>query len=335
MKFFKWVLWLIVIFFIGGLFYWALFVPKEEVSKRIYKTIKEQERRADLFFKKVSFEEVSEGIKYWQLEAQTAMVNKSTQLATLQTVKGTFFKKGKPVLKFHCPAAMWDMRKKEIYLDQPLGYDALFERKISSLLTSIKTQPYSIFNLPQIYQKGAGFWFQAKNLSWKLSDQKLLCTGGILLNKGEVTGYAQELEGDVALERILLRGSPKIVISNPTSFPITLEADAIEVLSRDNLIHALGQPRARWQTAEISTLILTYKQDEKTIELEKNVVIKYNDIRAQGDNAYYSVDTQEVKLSGNAFAKQGENKLTGNQVLVSLKDQKISLLGKGQVTIEE
>jgi len=333
MRFFKSALWAIIIFFIIGLFYWALFVPKEEISERIYKTIKEQERRADLFFKKVSFEEVSEGIKYWQLQAQTAMINKSTQIATLQKVDGTFFSMGRPTLKFRCPAAMWDMKKKEIYLDQPVGFDALLERKISSFLATIKTQP--LFNLPQLYQKGTGFWFRARNLSWKLSDQKILCTGEILLNKGEIIGYAQELEGDVALEKVLLRGSPKIMLSVPASSPITLEAEAFEILSKENIIRALGRAQARWQKAEVVTQNLSYEQIGKIIRLEKNVKIKYNDIQAQGDRGDYLIERQEVKLSGNAEAEQGDNRLTGNQVLVSLKDQKISLLGKGQVIIGE
>src|SRR3989338_1608931 len=150
-----------------GVFYWALFLPKDDISQRIYRTLKEQETRADLAFKKVSFEESTEGLKFWQLEAESAVVNKSTGLATLKNTRGIFFKNGKPVLKFRSPAALWDMAKKEIYLDKPLGYDVNAERQINTLVKTIQAAPASIFNLPALYKKGLGYWFQAKNLSWK------------------------------------------------------------------------------------------------------------------------------------------------------------------------
>jgi lipopolysaccharide export system protein LptA len=125
------------------------------------------------------------------------------------------------------------------------------------------------------------------------------------------------------------------MLSVPASSPITLEAEAFEILSKENIIRALGRAQARWQKAEVVTQNLSYEQVGKIIRLEKNVKIKYNDIQAQGDRGDYLIERQEVKLSGNAEAEQGDNRLTGNQVLVSLKDQKISLLGKGQVIIGE
>ena len=85
------------------------------------------------------------------------------------------------------------MKKKEIYLDKPFGYDISIEKKALALFRSLKNNPLSLFNLPQIYQQQPGYWFQAKNLSWKLADQLLVCSGGIVLNKREVTGYAEKL----------------------------------------------------------------------------------------------------------------------------------------------
>ncbi|MGB9613177.1 MAG: LPS export ABC transporter periplasmic protein LptC, partial [Candidatus Margulisiibacteriota bacterium] len=307
MKLTRLVFLLLVIAFITYLFYWALFLPKEDVSQRIYKTMKEQERRADFFFKKVSFEEISEGIKYWQLSAQTAVVNKNTGIATLQNAEGTFFKKGRPTLKFRSPAALWDMKKKEIYLDKPVGYDLVLERKISTLLKTAKTQPLSIFNLPQLYKKELGFWFQARNLSWKLSDQKLLCSGGILVNKGEIAGYAEELEADVALEKILLKGHPKIMLAVEKSMPITLEADTFEIIGDQDLLWAKGTPKISWSEAEIISNQIEYRQAQKIIDLQKQVKIKYKDIWAWSDSARYLVEKQEIELKGNASAKQGAN----------------------------
>ena len=326
---------LVFLAFLIGIFLWALFAPKEDVSNRIYKTLKEQEKRADLSFKDVTFEEVVAGVKYWQLSAQSALVNKSTQVASLKDAKGTFFKKGKAVLRFRSPAALWDMKEKEILLDQPLGYDVKLERKISSLLKTLKKSNLSIFNLPQIYKKGLGYWFRAKNLSWKLAHQKLICTGGIVLNKGEVTGYSEKLEGDVALESVVLEGNPRIVIRMSGSSPITLEADLFEVISSEDIIYARGEPKIFWEDAEVLANNLKYIQNHKILELSGEVKISYKDIQAWGNSARYLTDSNKVILEGEAHALQGENKLSGEKVSVSLKDKKIAILGKGKVVITE
>ncbi|MFH1684078.1 MAG: LptA/OstA family protein [Candidatus Margulisiibacteriota bacterium] len=321
--------------FIAGIFYWALFSPKEEISERIYKTLKEQEKRADLMFKDVTFEEVVSGIKYWQLKANSATVNKTTQIATLKDAHGTFFKKGKAVLRFRSPAALWDMKDKEILLDNPLGYDVKLDRKISSLLKTLKKSRFSMFNLPKLYKNGLGYWFQANNLSWKLADQKLICTGGIMLNKGEVTGYAEKLQSDVALERIILEGKPKITIAPNNTSPITLEAEVFEVISEEDIILARGNPKIIWEEAKVSANNIKYLQRKEVLELSEKVFIDYGDIRAWGDSADYLTLEQKIIIEGKASAVQGDNKLSGEKVMVSLKNKKISVVGKGKVVITE
>jgi len=321
--------------FLIGIFYWALFSPKEDVSERIYKTLQEQEKRADLSFKDVSFEEVEAGVKYWQLKARSAMVNKSTGIATLKESTGEFFKKGRSVLRFRSPAALWDMKKKEIFLDKPLGYDVNLERKINDLVAALKRSKYSVFNLPRLYKKDFGYWFQANNLSWKLADQKLICSGGIVLNKGEVTGYSDKLEGDVGLESVILQGDPKLVISPPNMTPVTLEAEVFEIISQENIIYARGNTKIFWEDARITSARLKYLQANEALELEGPVNILYLDIRAWGDSAKYLLADNKIVLTGAARAIQGENKLSGASVNVSLKDRKISVLGKGRVVITE
>ncbi len=321
--------------FAAWIFYWALFAPKEDVSQRIYKTLKEQEKRADLSFKKVSFEEVSAGEKFWQLVADTAVVNKNAGIATLQNTNGTFYKNGRAVLKFRSPAALWDMKKKEIYLDKPLGYDALYERQILSLLKTLRARPQSVFTLPREYKKGLGYWFQARNLSWKLADELLLCTGGIVLNKGEITGYADSLKGDVEFNRVVMDGSPRVILAPRNAAPVTLEADAFEISSPQDLLSARGNPVITWKEAKVRSDSARYLQREKKIELAGSVRVNYRDILASGSAANYFVDREEVVLTGNARATQGENNLSSDNVMVSLKDQKISLLGKSKVVITE
>jgi len=335
MRVFKLLFFLVLIIFVGSLLYWSVFTPKEDVSQRIYKTLKEQEKRADLFFKQVSFEEVASGIKYWKLLAETAMVNKSTGIATLQKAEGTFFKKGKAVLKFRSPAAMWDMKKKEIYLDKPLGYDILLERKISSLIKTIGKEPSSIFNFPKIFRAGEGYWFQANNLSWKLADEQLICTGGIVLHKGEVTGNSETLRGDVALEKVSLEGNPRITIRSGKIAPVTVEADAFEVLNSQDTIYAQGNPRVTWEDSKVTSEKAKYIQADSKLALDGSVKVDYKDIQASGNSASYFTESQQIMLEGNAQAQQGQNQLSGEKVMVSLKDRKIYLLGKSRVTITE
>lgn len=329
------ILLIVFLVFIAGIFYWAIFSPKEDISERIQKTLKEQEKRADLTFKDVSFEEIVSGVKYWKLTAKVAMVNKSTDIATLRNSKGTFYKKGKAVLRFISPAALWDMRKKEIFMDKPLGYDIKLENKIASLLKKIKKSNQSIFTLPGLYEKGPGYWFKAKNCSWKFADQKLLCTGGIIINKGEVTGYSESLQADVALENIFLKGDPRVVIKPKNSSPITIEADVFEVISVEDTIIAYGNPKILWGDAEIVSTNIKYLQREKLLELSGWVQVKYNDIRAWGKSAKYYAEKQKIVLEGDAGAVQADNRFSGKKIQVSFKDQKISILGRGKAVFSD
>jgi lipopolysaccharide export system protein LptA len=323
------------IIFIIGIFYWAIFSPKDDISERIYETIKEQENRADLSFKKVSFEEVVAGVKYWKLTADSAVVNKSTSLATLKDSKGTFYEKGKAVLKFNSPSALWDMKKKEIFLDEPIGYDVSLERKIGSLIKTIRESKFSVFSIPGVYQKHAGYWFKAKNCSWKFADQQLVCGGGIMLNKGEVVGYSDNLQSDVALRNVFLKGNPKIVITPKDSSPVTIKADVFEVISREDMFIARGNPKVQWEKAEVVATGIKYFQKDKMIELYGWAQVNYKDIRAWGKTAKYNIDEQKIILEGDAGAVQGDDKLSGKKVQVSLKDQKISVLGRGKAIISE
>jgi lipopolysaccharide transport protein LptA len=330
------ILLIVFVAFIVGIFFWAIFAPKDDISKRIYKTLKEQEKRADLSFKEVTFEEVVAGVKYWKLNAKTAMVNKSTGIATLRDSKGTFYKKGRAVLRFVSPAALWDMKKKEIHLDKPIGYDVSLERKISGLIKSLKKSRFSVFTLPQLYKKGTAYWFKANNLSWKFADQKLLCSGGIILNKGDVTGYSERLQGDVGLESVLLEGNPKVVIAaDDKTSPITIQAEVFEVISSQDILLARGNPVILWEEAKIEAEDMKYVQKNKVLELSERVMVNYKDIKAWGDSARYFSDKEKIILEGNARAVQADNKLSGEKVHVSLKDQKISVLGRGKAIITE
>ncbi|MFA4843454.1 MAG: LptA/OstA family protein [Candidatus Margulisiibacteriota bacterium] len=335
MKLSRLALLLAVLAIIAGWFYWAIFSPKQDISQVIYQTIKDQQGRADLAFKRVSFEEVSGGEKFWELRAESAVVNKDSGVATLQETTGTFYKHGRPVLKFRSPAALWDMKKKEIFLDKPLGYDVSYERQIATLIKTLRDKPGSLFTIAENYQPGLGYWFQARNLSWKVADQLLLCTGGIVLNKGEITGYADSLRGDVELKRVRLEGNPRLVIVPSKSSPVTFEAASFELDRELDQFIAHGHPYVSWQEATVTAANGKYLQAEKKIELAGQARINYRDISAGGDQANYLLASQQIILTGQARADQGDNHLSSDQVMVSLKEQKISLLGRSKVIINE
>lgn len=320
-------------FFLFGLFYWAIFSPKEDISERIYRTLKDQEGRADVAFKKVSLAEISDGKKFWQLEAEQALINKDSGLAALKETAGTFFQNNKATLFFTSPAALWDMKKKEIFLDKPLGYDTTYHQKIAGLK---KAGPIttSTFNFSAKKSAEFGYWFQAKNLVWKLADQQVFCSGGILLNKGNVTGRATTLRGDVGFHRIELLGDPQILIS-ADEIPATFEAAVFEISNEQNTFTAHGFPRLLWREAQISANQAKFYQNTNQLSFNGQARITYRDIVAEGESASYFPAEHKVVLSGAAWAEQAGNRLSGDQVIVLLKLNRIALAGRSKVILNE
>ncbi|MFA5839934.1 MAG: LptA/OstA family protein [Candidatus Margulisiibacteriota bacterium] len=318
--------------FILWIFVWAMFLPKGDITQKLLQTVVEQQKHADVAFKDVTFEEVSDGNKYWSLTAKNATVNKSSNLATLNEANGTFYKHGKSTLRFRSPAAVWDMAGKEIALERPLGYDVSLENKIDQIAGhSAKKNGSSVFNLPKKHQKGQGFWFNASSLTWNLGNQKIACRGDIVLNKGEVTGFADRLESDVALDKTVLQGNPKIIITVDKTTPIIIEADQFAVWSAKDIIEANGSPRLFWSSAKVVANQMQYIQNNNLLKLNGNVKITYKEIVASGDKASYLTASETIILEGNATAVQGNNHLSGNKVKVALKDNKVSVIGKGKV----
>lgn len=319
--------------FILGLLLWALFAPKEDISKRIYATLKEQEKRADMSFSNVSFEEIDAGIRYWQLKAQKAMLNKNTGVATLQLSRGAFYKNNRPSLRFFSPAALWDMNKKEIYLDQPIGYDPSLEKNIKALAQKQVDINTSLFNFPRLKSDKNNFWFKANNLSWKLAYQKLICNGKIILKKGEITGFADKLEADVDLDNVLLSGQPFFTIEDPRRAPVTVEAQQIEARNKEDQIIASGSPQILWKDAIVTAQHIKYLQKDNCLQLLGQIKITYKDIIAWGNSANYFTKDNRVEIIGNAHATQGDNNMQGDKVIVSLNEQKVSVAGKGKIVI--
>jgi len=333
MGFLKGLAFFIVVIFILFLFIWALYLPKTEITTTISKTLEEQKSRLDLYFQGVTFQESQGGKKYWEIKAKTSSLNKTTGIATLTETRGTFFRSGKPVLKFISPYVTWDMTGKEIFLKEPIGYDLKAERKVQALLK--ETKNVSSFILPaRALKKGEGYFFRAKNLNWKLQTEKIVCTNGIYLKKGEISGFADKLEADVALEKVNLSGNPCTMnIANQSL--ATLEARNFTVDSLKDELYATNGIILMANGLKLTSRDLIYKQKDDTIYFEPNVKVLYHDAQAESVSASYNIKNREIVLENNAKLLRKGSQLTGDKVIISLKDQTFRILGKTKIIIPE
>lgn len=317
------------------LFVWALYLPKKEATETVSEVLKTQKERLDLYFQGVTFQETVNGIKYWELKAKTSSMNRDTGIANLNSARGTFFESGKPALKFIAPKAVWDMNKKEIELIDPLGYDVKSERNINKFLRAYKSKKgYSIFRLPALFKKrGEGYLFKAQNLNWKLSTKKILCSEGIWLTKGEVTGIARELSADVALEKVVLSGSPKIFINNQDI--TTIEAERFEVDSLQDIISAKNNVTLSTDDIHLVADDVKYLQKYRLLQLKGNIRINYKGAHATSNLANYHMDRQIIEMTEDPSLKQAGSILKGEKIIVSLKDKQFRVIGKTKTIIPE
>jgi len=321
-------------------FVWSIFIPKGDLGKEIGETLKAQRQRADLFFRGVTFAEIVNGIKYWEIKAQSSDLNKTTKIATMKIVDGTFFKKGEKSLKILAPAATWKMKEKEIYLVNPLGYDAKYEREFKRKTKEIETlkSDVSEFNISNSYEltKEIGYWFKAKNLTWKLATKKIFCEKGVRLTKGDITAFSERLEGDVGLEHIVLTGNPKANIEQAER--MTLLATKFEIDSKSDIMYALGNVKFVRESevegdATIVSNAASYNQRENVIEASGNVKIYFKDIQASSNLATYFVSQKKITLMGDARASRGGDELRGEKIHIFLEENRIDVEGDTKIFI--
>jgi len=314
-----------------GLFIWAVFSPKEDFVAKITKTLEGQKGIADLFFSGVTVAEISDGKKYWELVAKTSSFNKEEDITTLSTVKGTFFQEDKGSLKIISPSAVWYMALREILLDEPIGYDTKFERQFKGKIEDLKDikDPRAVFNLPENSTAGDnGYWFKAHNLKWKLSDQKLVCRDGIMLTKGKVVVTSDALEGDVAMEHVILTGSPHALVDS-----ISFEATTMEVDSKNDLLLAYGRIKATRHDGTIIADKGLYKQRTNEVDFIDNVALTYRDLKGWANSAVYFVASEEAVLKGAASAVRAGNTLSGDEIHILFKENRVFVKGKTKVKI--
>lgn len=321
---------------IVGFFIWAV-LPRDDFNKNISEQLKDEKFKADVIFKEATLAEIYDGIKYWELVARSSSINKSIGVAKLSSVNGLFYDKGRPTIKFLAPSAIWYINKNEIYLNDPIGYDIKSENVINEELKKVKdlSQLNSVFHLPDRRTKGLdGYWFQAKNLNWKLSTKKLLCTGAISLTKGNAIISADRLEGDVGLEKVLLTGNPSAEITS-NGEKIVTSAKEFLVDSRSDIIVADRDVKISRGASQITASRSVYDQKDDIAQLAGDVNIADNQIIAFAKSANYDVKNAKIVLIGKAKAKRAENEVYGDKMTILIGRNKILVEGRTKVRVKE
>jgi lipopolysaccharide export system protein LptA len=331
----------IFIIAVAALFSWAIFSPKGDIKVKIHETLERQKEQADLKFVDVTFTETLGGIKYWELVAKTATINKDKNAADLVEVLGTFYQNNVPVLKFSSPTVYWDMANKEIQIADPLGFDQTAERYLVliKILLGASTDPQSIYRSARNFSgRIKGTWFRASQLNWNLQSKKLFSDRGLVLNKEEITVYAQKIEGAVALTGLTLSGNATALLlpRDRTSDKITrLTADRFVFNSRQNQISAQDHVLVRSYDTSIASRQANYALSSGEITFSHAVTLTHKDIRATCNLAVYNPVQETVTLSQRATAKRGKNEIGGETIKIDLANGRIHVSGRTKITIDE
>ncbi|MFC1767148.1 LptA/OstA family protein [Candidatus Margulisiibacteriota bacterium] len=319
---------------------WAIFSPKNNVQDIISRKLANEGGKSDIAFKTVTFSEVADGIKYWELNAISSTINKTTNTAYLTSVDGLFFKDGKPTLKFFAPRAVWKLNKQEIRLIEPFGYDIKSEKEFQKELKRIGSikKLISFFSLPseKPLSKSKGYWFKAKSLDWKLSTKKLYCEGDIVLTKGDITIRSNKLEADAGLERVLLTDKPSaVVISEKDRSKLNAKAESFLVDSNTDNIYAYNDVTIKSRSATLRSLNAVYDQKDKKISMLKGVHLDTRNIQAWSDHATYSLSDHIAELSGGARAVRDKSELQGEKIIVLTEEGRLFIIGRSKAKISE
>jgi len=323
-----------------GFFFWAIYSPKNDIHEVIARKLESESTKSDVAFNIVTFSEVSDGIKYWQLNAASSTINKTTGIAYLSIVDGVFYRDGQPTLKFLAPKAVWQMNKKEISLIEPFGYDVRSEQELKEEIKKIGgvKRLFSYFSLPseKPESKSKGYWFKSKRLEWKLSTKKLYCEGGIMLTKGDITIKAKNLEADTGLEKVMLTGETSAMLySEKDRSRINITATSFLVDSKIDMVYAYDNVGIKSKSASIYSINAIYDQKDKKIALIEGVILSSKDINAWSDFATYSLSDYIAELSGNARATKGESELQGEKIIVLTEEGRLFVLGRSKAKIHE
>lgn len=294
---------MIMLALLAGIFAWAVFIPKESVTEKINKTLEQQKKKADMFMKGVTFSEIVDGIKYWEIKSITSEINKNSGVATLNEINGTFFKDGKPSMKFVSPRVIWDMNRKEIKIETPLGYDNVFK-------------------------------FETPYLNWSLSTKKLSTDREVVFEGNNAVINGTGLLADAGLETMILKGEPRAKIRQEDEV-LEIGAKIFEVNGKTGSILASGEAKASRGDLFMRSQTLFYNKQKSEASAAGSVRITFKDIRARSDRADYDIKKDLIVLQGSARAIRLDNELTGDKLIIDLKNNKIMIKGRTKVVVDE
>lgn len=332
MGFFKKALFFLFALFILALFVWALYLPKQDISAFVSETIKEQKQQFDLFYRGVTLQEISNGVKYWEIKAVTSTINETAGTASLETTEGTFFEKGEPVLRFKAPLALWRMERKQIVLFNPVGYDAKTDK--GTLQKILMPDKPNYFRIPSGRKGLSGeFYFRSQKLSWDMKSQMILCEEGLWLEKGDISGMARRLKADVGMKNVTISGSPRVYIAN--DIPAVIEAESFVIDSVEDVMEARNGVRMTSNEIMVNSSAAAYRQAEGMLILSGGVTAVHSDFSARGDSAEYKVKEQKMTITGNCSLRHGSSVLTGENIEVDMKSRRMAIKGRTRIVIPE
>ena len=227
-------------------------------------------------------------------------------------------------------------------IQNPLGYDLVTEKDLKALqkLIGRQTKPKAIFNAAEkISGKISGAWFKANQLNWKLKTKKLFCDSGIVFNRSNMTIYANNLAGDVALNTLSLTGDPTalLIMKDNDTVPqtTTVKANEFSINSKENRISAVDQVRVTAQDSKITAQRAHYAGNSDKLILSGRVKVMHKDILAHCQQASFFPASETIVLEKRAWAIRGQNEVHGEKITINLKDAKISVAGKTKTVISD
>ena len=338
----------IVLFLAGALvltFAWAIFLPKGRIQQELQQRLIEQKATPDLQLKGVTFSESAGDIKYWEIVSATSRLNRDTGQAQLQELNGLFFDSNKPALHFSAPTAEWNMKSKEISIQEPTGFE---------VTAYDRNDPQSAPQSP------AALSFAAKKLRWSLDDQELRTDAGILFKRGPMTISAGKLEARVTLANALLTDEPVARMGGDATLTakifqldagnhiltasgeaevkrldIRVNSDVIQYRERDEVLAAIGRVRGQKGDLTLTAEEGSYSLPLHTLALRGSVLALYQNIRAQGDALLFNEKENSLTVLGHVLAHRDKDEFRGESAKIWLSSKRIEVKGKSRIEIDE
>jgi LPS export ABC transporter protein LptC/lipopolysaccharide transport protein LptA len=299
---------IILLLLLAIVFAWAIFAPEENISKKVSQTIEEQKKKFDFFMKGVTFSEIVNGIKYWEIKSISSQINKNTGIATLKDIQGTFFKNGRPSFSFTAPQVLWSMNSKKIKIDSPTGFGSKFKLKTAVL-------------------------------DWSLSSKKISTESIVTVEADNLLIVAKGLFADIGLEKMVLKGHPTArpdrIGAKGEGEGLYLEADIFEINGLTGAVVAKGNAYATKGGLHIKSKELFFDRRQDILFAKGDARISFKDISAQANLATYEIKKYYVVLSGSARASRGGSSLAGNKLKIDLKNNRMSIEGKTTIIIPD